>query len=120
MTRFIRAQLITLVLASAPVLARAQTPAERASLDSIRAVYAAVDDSSFLISKERDLIAVARVDRDNVMRHMELGFLSYRLGEITGAKKRYQDAASEFQWATDLRPRWPVAWYQLGLADLLT
>jgi len=98
----------------------AQTPAERVSLDSIRAAFAGVNDSAFLVSQERQKIAVARVNRDSVFLHMELGFLSYRLGELTGAKKRYQDAASEFQWAADLRPRWPYAWYNLGLAELLT
>ena len=98
----------------------AQTPAERASLDSMRAGIAAFTDSTELIARERQRIAVARVDRDNVMLHFELGFISYRLGEITGVKKRYEDAAGEFQWAADLRPGWAVAWYQLGLAELLT
>lgn len=107
-------------LSSLPAATRAQTPAERSSLDSIRAVFAAVSDSNFLISLERQRIAVARADRDNPIIHMELGYLSYRLGEMSGTKKRYQDAASEFQWAADLRPRWPYTWYHLGLAELLT
>lgn len=99
---------------------RAQVPGERATLDSIRARFEAVDDSSALIALERQRIAVARTDRDNPFIHMELGYLAYRLGELTGAKKRYQDAASEFQWAADLRPQWPYAWYYLGTAELLT
>ena len=103
-----------------PASSRAQTPGERATLDSIRANFATVSDSAFLISLERQRIGVARADRDNPIIHMELGYLSYRLGELTTAKKRYQDAASEFQWAADLRPRWPYAWYHLGLAELLT
>jgi GWxTD domain-containing protein len=120
MLRFNRAHLLIIALAFSPALAHAQAPAERASIDSIRAVYAAVSDSGYLISHERELIQLARVDRDNVLRHFELGFLAYRLGELTGTKKRYNDAASEFQWATDLRPQWAFAWYELGMANLLS
>ena len=104
--------------AAAPV--RAQERAERASLDSIRASFAAMDDTTALAQREQQRIAVARTDRDNPFIHMELGYLAYRLGELTAAKNRYKDAASEFQWAADLRPRWPYAWYNLGLAELAT
>ena len=107
-------------LAGLPAVARAQTPAERVVLDSMRGSIAAIADSSTLVARERQRIAVARTDRDNAMLHMELGFISYRLGELTSVKKRYEDAASEFQWAADLRPRWAWAWYHLGLAELLT
>jgi GWxTD domain-containing protein len=115
----IRRGLVLAVLALATArIALAQQPAERAVLDSIRAAYEAQTDSAALIRHELERIAVARVDRDNVMLHMELGCLSFRLGEITGAHKRYEDAASEFQWAADLRPQWPYAWYWLGLSEL--
>lgn len=113
------ARLTLLALLSAPALA-AQTPAERVTLDSIRARFHAYEDSLALIELERSRIAVARTDRDNPFIHMELGWLSYRLGELTGQRRRYQDAASEFQWAADLRPAWPYAWYHLGLAELAT
>jgi GWxTD domain-containing protein len=103
-----------------PAALRAQAPAERVTLDSMRARFAAVLDSSSLIALERRRIAVARLDRENPFIHMELGYVSYRLGELTSAKKRFQDAASEFQWAADLRPGWPYAWYHLGLAELLS
>ncbi|HEY2805787.1 MAG TPA: hypothetical protein VGI92_08015 [Gemmatimonadales bacterium] len=112
--------LLAALLAAAAPTVRAQQPAERASLDSMRTGFGAISDSMWLLNYERQRIAVARVDRDNPVIHMELGFVSYRLGEITGAKKRYQDAASEFQWASDLRPAWPYAWYFLGLAELST
>jgi GWxTD domain-containing protein len=52
------------------------------------------------------------------MLHLELGFLAFRLGEVTGARQHYDDAAGEFEWATELRPEWPYAWYGLGLAEL--
>ena len=109
---------LVLGLVAAVRVAHAQEPRERASLDSVRAVFAAVTDTNYLISYERQRIAVARQDRDNPFIHMELGYVALRLGEITGAKKRYSDAASEFQWAADLRGRWPYAWYYLGVAEL--
>jgi tetratricopeptide (TPR) repeat protein len=115
---------IALVIGAAALLAagalRAQEPAQRASLDSVREPFGAMSDTSALIARERERIAVARTDRDNPFIHMELGYLAYRLGELTGARRRYQDAASEFQWAADLRPLWPYAWYNLGLAELGT
>ena len=113
-----RAVFVLLGLMAAARPARAQEPRERATLDSIRANFQAVTDSNYLVSYERQRIGVARTDRDNPFIHMELGYVALRLGELTGAKKRYQDAASEFQWAADLRARWPYAWYYLGLAEL--
>ena len=48
--------------------------------------------------------------------HLKLGFLSLRLGDL-GGQAHYDDAASEFQWAIDLQPSWPYAWYGMGLAE---
>jgi len=45
-----------------------------------------------------------------------LGFLALRLGEV-GGKDHYDDAGSEFEWAVELEPEWPYAWYGLGLAE---
>jgi GWxTD domain-containing protein len=98
--------------------ARAQEPGERATLDSIRASVQTFADSGALAGYERQRISVARQDRDNPLIHMELGYVAFHLAELTGVKKHYQDAASEFQWATDLRPAWPYTWYNLGLAEL--
>jgi GWxTD domain-containing protein len=98
--------------------ALAQQPEERVSLDSIHAAYETQSDTAALIRHERERIAIARADRDNVMLHMELGYLAYRLAEITQSHQRYNDAASEFQWASDLRPQWPYTWYWLGLSEL--
>jgi tetratricopeptide (TPR) repeat protein len=100
--------------------ARAQSPAERGWLDSVRAELGTVTDSSALIQRERQRVAVARVQRDSALLHMELGLINYRLGELTAVRRRYEDAASEFQWTADLNPRWPWAWYGLGLAELAT
>lgn len=109
---------IGLVVLSAPQRAHAQSPAERAVLDSLRAVVATETDSSALLAREQQRVAVARQNRDDPMIHLELGLLAYRIGEITGADKHYQDAAGEFEWASELRPGWPYAWYWLGRAEL--
>ncbi len=52
------------------------------------------------------------------MLHLELGFVAQRLGELTAGRQHYDDAASEFEWATELQPAWPYPWYGLGLAEL--
>ena len=64
------------------------------------------------------MIEVARRDRDNALLHLRIGFVAYRQGELGGGKPHYEDAAGEFEWATDLRPDWPWGWYGLGLAEL--
>ena len=52
------------------------------------------------------------------MIHLRLGFIAYRLGEMSKTKSHYDDAAGEFEWAAELRPEWPYPWYGLGLAEL--
>lgn len=97
----------------------AQSPPERARLDSIRHVLATYQDTATLATLERRRIEVARVNRDDPFIHMELGWLALRLAELSGgARRRYQDAAGEFEWAAELRPDWAYGWYWLGVAEL--
>ena len=103
--------------ASAPAL-RAQAPAERARLDSLRAELTAVSDSTALLAREAARIEVARQNREDPLIHFELGLIAFRIGEITGADKHFEDAAGEFEWAAELRPDWPYPWYWLGQAEL--
>ncbi len=112
-----RVPVLLLCLGAAAPALRAQAP-DRAWVDSVRAGFAAVPDSAALLRLERQKVAVARASRDSALLHLELGFLNYRIGEVTGTRRRFEDAASEFQWAADLQPRWPWAWYGLGLAEL--
>jgi GWxTD domain-containing protein len=98
--------------------AAAQTPADRTRLEDLRASLALVTDSAALTVREREGIERARRDRDDVLLHLELGFTAYRLGEVTGRRQHFDDAAGEFEWATELQPTWPYAWYGLGLAEL--
>ena len=105
---------LTLLLAARLV---AQEPEDRAVLEAFRDSLATVSDSNALAAVEHRLIEQARVDRDNALLHLRLGFLALRVGDL-GAKRRYEAAASEFEWARDLQPRWPYPWYGLGLAEL--
>jgi len=95
----------------------AQAPAQRQALAAWRDSLETVSDSFALLDLERRLIGEARRDRDSVMVHLRLGFLSLRLGDLSGTK-HYDNAASEFQWATSLQPAWPYGWFGLGLAEL--
>jgi tetratricopeptide (TPR) repeat protein len=96
----------------------AQAPAERDSIADFRERLTTVDDSLILLQQEAELIEVARADRDNAMLHVLLGWVAYRLGEITEGNQHYDDAAGEFEWAAELEPEWPYPWYGLGLAEL--
>jgi GWxTD domain-containing protein len=99
-----------------PSSALAQDPADRLELERFRDSIGATVDSVGLLALERRMIDSAKADRSNGMIHLKLGFLSVRLGDL-GGKDHYDDAASEFQWAIDLHPSWPYAWYGMGLAE---
>jgi GWxTD domain-containing protein len=107
-----------LAAAAGPSCLAGQEPADRARLDSMAAAFAPISDSTTLLAMEAARIAVAREHRDDPMLHLELGILAYRIGEVTVGSKHYDDAGSEFEWATDLRPDWPTGWYWLGRAEL--
>jgi tetratricopeptide (TPR) repeat protein len=115
-----RRVLVAAAFAAGTAAARvaAQSPAERAGLDSLRAALETVTDSTALLAREQARIAVARQNREDPLLHLELGFIAYRLGAVTGQRKHYDDAAGEFEWASELRPNWPYPWYWLGQAEL--
>jgi len=94
----------------------AQSPAQRDSLDQLKDSLDQVTDSVGLSQLERDLIAQARVRRNETMLHLRIGLIDLRLGTL-GRRSGNDDAASEFQWAADLEPQWPWPWYGLGLAE---
>ena len=91
---------------------------QRVQIESFRDSLATVTDSFQLLIAERVLVAHASHElRDSAMAHLRLGFIAMRLGDLSG-KQHFDAAASEFQWATDLQPKWPYAWFGLGLAEL--
>jgi GWxTD domain-containing protein len=104
-----------LMLFAAPL--RAQSPADRAAIEAWRDTLSQITDTILLLRRERLGIIDAKADRENAMLHLRLGFLSLRFGDLVGTP-HYDDAASEFEWATQLQPTWPYAWYGLGLAEL--
>src|SRR5262245_11155223 len=111
-----RAPLLLLLLMGAAQPLAAQSPEDRAGLEKFRDSLRAVDDSSALVKLEARLIDVAKADRNNAMNHLRLGFVALRIADL-GSKSRYDDAAGEFQWATDLQPQWPWGWYGMGIAE---
>ena len=116
LVRRLAGSLILLVGLLAAGSAQAQAPADRAGLDRFRDSLAEVTDTIPLLQLEQRTIAEARHDRDDTLLHLRLGFIALRLGEL-GGHSHFDDAASEFQWAIDLRPNWPYPWYGMGLAE---
>ena len=114
-----RARLFLFALAAgAAASLPAQSPADRAGIEALRDSLSAVTDSAGLREVEAATIAIAKQRRDDPLVHLRLGFIGYRLGELTGGKSHYDDAAGEFEWAAELRPDWPYPWYGLGLSEL--
>lgn len=99
-----------------PQRIQAQAPVDRDALERFRDSLAGTVDSVGLLAVEKHLIDSTKSNRTNGALHLRLGFLSLRLGEL-GGHSHYDDAASEFQWAIDLQPSWPYAWYGMGLAE---
>ncbi|HEU5303557.1 MAG TPA: GWxTD domain-containing protein, partial [Gemmatimonadales bacterium] len=104
------------LLTSSPLYLEAQEADDRVELERFRDSIAATVDSVGLLALEKRMIDSAKADRTNALMHLRLGFLSLRLGDL-GGQAHYDDAASEFQWAIDLQPSWPYAWYGMGLAE---
>lgn len=100
---------------SAPM--HAQEPADRAALEAFQDSLLATTDTMPLVAFEKSLIQQARQNRDDALLHIRIGLVNLRIGEL-GGKWRFEDAASEFSWVTDLQPQWPWGWYGLGLAEL--
>jgi len=103
-----------MLFAAVPVCA--QSPSDRAAIARFSDSLENLEDSSALRGLEARLIEVAKADRDNAMHHLRLGFVALRLGDVSG-KTHYDDAAGEFEWATELQPQWPWGWYGLGIAE---
>ncbi|MGH7645269.1 MAG: hypothetical protein ACREMR_06755, partial [Gemmatimonadales bacterium] len=112
--------MIAALLLSAALPLAAQAPAEREAIDRLRDSLARVTDSSALKRLEASAIEQAKRDRDDPMIHLRLGWIAYRLGELAdkGGKPHLEDAAGEFEWASELRPEWPHPWFGLGHAEL--
>jgi GWxTD domain-containing protein len=100
------------------LLTLVQAPGDRANLETLRDSLSLVQDSIALARLEAATIEIAKKNRDDPVIHLRLGFIAYRLGEITKSKSHFDDAAGEFEWAGELRPDWPYPWYGEGLSEL--
>lgn len=113
--------LVALAVLGAAPSAAAQTAVDRTRLEQFRDSLTSAVSVPALADLEAQLIARARVDRDNALLHLRLGFVALQLGRLTGqpeARHHFDDAAGEFEWATQVEPTWPYGWYGLGLAEL--
>jgi tetratricopeptide (TPR) repeat protein len=110
------AGLAVILLALGTRRAAGQVPGDRVALERFRDSLLTTADSMGLLDLEKRMIAATKADRNNALSHLRLGFLSLRLGDL-GGQAHYDDAASEFQWAIDLQPTWPYAYYGMGLAE---
>src|SRR5467141_1674274 len=118
MPRALRFLFVVAAAVAPPLPLPAQSPADRAAIEAVRDSLSTVHDSAALRQLEAATIAIAKQRRDDPLMHVRLGFIGYRLGELTSGKSHYDDAAGEFEWAAELRPDWPYPWYGLGLAEL--
>ena len=114
----VTAVLLFLLLGGRASLPGQTTETGRASpsLDAWRASLAAESDTIALLRLEQEKIAAAKSQRDSALLHLELGFLSLRLGEL-GGRSHYEDAAGEFEWVIELEPMWAYPWFGLALAE---
>src|SRR2546430_4210888 len=91
-----------------------QSPADRASIESLRDSLALVQDSVALAQLEASTIQLAKQRRDDPVVHLRLGFLAYRLAEITKTKSHYDDAAGGIEWGPQPRAHLPYPWERDG------
>ncbi len=111
--------LCVVLAAAAPGTMPAQTAAGRDAIFRLRDSLARTHDTTSLLALEMHTIDSARKNRDDALLHMRLGFVGMRLAELTSSPGHFRDAEGEFEWATQLQPRWPLGWYGLGTAELL-
>ena len=113
-TRTLRA--VAVFLIGGPAALPAQTADQRRALDAFRDSLATVTDSVVLDRLERDLLSRIQQARRDPFLHLRLGHLGLRQGEL-GGPSHFDDAASEFKFATELAPHFPYAWFGLGQAE---
>ena len=94
----------------------AQTADQRRALDGFRDSLALLTDTLHLRVQETALLEQTRRARRDPFLHLRLGHLSLRQGEL-GGSSHFDDAASEFKYASELAPQFPYAWFGLGQAE---
>ncbi len=105
--------------ALAPGGLMAQVARDRSAIFRLRDSLAPAGDTTTLLALEARTIDSARKNRDDPLLHLRLGFIGLRLAEMTSGAAHFRDSEGEFEWATQLQPKWPLGWYGLGTAELL-
>jgi hypothetical protein len=100
-----------------PCVMVGQSATDRTQLQSLKDSISVSWDTTALLGLERQLIELARVERDNPIHHLRLGLLAMRLGTVEPNQPHLDDAIGEFEWAAELQPDWPWPWYGIGLAE---
>ena len=101
------------VLLPSPVAG--QAPAERHAIASLIDTLGALTDTVSLRRREAALDRTAKA-RDSALARVRLGLVRLRLAQL-GASPDAKSAVRVLRQATERRPRWPYAWYALGLAE---
>jgi len=105
-----------MVSGTIPAPLAGQTADQRRSLDAFRDSLALLTDTLHLRVQETVLLERTRRTRRDPFLHLRLGHLSLRQGEL-GGSSHFDDAASEFKYASELAPHFPYAWFGLGQAE---
>jgi GWxTD domain-containing protein len=92
-----------------------QEPAERHALTALVDTLWTVSDTAMLRRRDVALGPLAK-SRDSVLARVRLGLVRLRLAEL-GAPADARHAVRLLREAAERRPRWPWAWYALGLAE---
>jgi len=101
------------VLLPSPVAGQAL--AERHAIASLVDTLGAFTDTVSLRRREAALERPAKA-RDSALARVRLGLVRLRLAQL-GASPDAKSAVRVLRQATERRPRWPYAWYALGLAE---
>lgn len=96
----------------------AQSPLERAAIDSFRTALAADSNTTAVLGtlgEVREM--VHRAKKDPVLR-IKLGWALLRAGQLLRSPDTLYASADEFYHAIERQRHWPYAWFGLGSADI--
>ncbi|MGB7211342.1 MAG: GWxTD domain-containing protein [Gemmatimonadales bacterium] len=96
----------------------AQSPVERATIDSFRTTLAADSDLTSVLGALTRTRAAAHAAKKDAVDRTELGWALLRAGQLLQSNDTLYAAADEFYHAIEMHRHWPYAWYGLGNVDL--
>lgn len=94
-----------------PVNLRAQSPADRDGLETLR-------DSLPAVGEAPSLDRLAEWNGSSTTRLIRQGLVLLRKGSLGTARDPYDEALHRLERALDAEAKWPWGWYALGLTDL--